>query len=1065
MKRIFNISWLTAVVVGLMVSCQESLVDGFEPTDNNGYVSVSFKAQVPDMGEIRTKAVDPDGQDITKILLFCFNERGLFISVEEADLTTSSGTTGTYDVELPVVTDRVHFIANLHKTINVDDFLGMSESQVLSTMEGSSGMMTYWARVTKGAHADIKTALSAEHNPVQLLRDHARVTVTDNSSGGLYEDLAFVVINTNAFGTVAPFNEGNWVAPKLDNMFITLPESSLRVTGNTDVVYKVLDTGGQYQYVFETENSSENPVCVIIRGTHKTTGAVKYFRVMLIDQNGEFVPIMRNFTYNVQITGEMDYGQDSFDAALSAPATNNIWLSVADDVKEISSSEYTLGVEETHIVLGEDDEVFSTIHKQLTVHYSLKSLTDTDLTAEDKPVITWLDGNDVAQQTIDASTFVISADGKSAEGSVDITLLNLGDLKKREGTLLIKKGLLERRVKIVTVAEQKFEPVWITTNIYGAETGSNVTMMFHVSEDCPQELFPLDVLVTVNDLDVRDESGMSLPIIRAGEDGYGEDNGIGYKYVLTVTEPGNQRLYLETILTHEVTETVEVTIEAEHFQPVTKTATFQIDTDYRILIHNLRSYSAVTPADEVIYYYLVPQKINAEVEFNTHLGQVYDTNPGTGNYDGTFTDASEKTYWVNYVDANVDYAGNNVDEFLMYSEYLVHNHDKPSGTPFYFYFYEIDEAVWNISTAGRVMGFIRNATTASDGNGGAVFHLKTNTPKAEEVVRIATNPKGQKSVTTGDPGDHVTADSFTYSSESCTGEGRYKSVVFDLSTFHPFHFSAQVKQGSTLLAGGAEYNAVQPETETILLSYEPGQNINVEFDVTSFKSNITGVASDDQLSVDPFGTGFDIYIDAPTLELDEAAVAAAGLSGKIRIDPAIPGRVIYTVDADRDVERTNGKSSLAALATDNATKHPVTRETITVDQTGERKSIPFLTKDIVSASDITISSDESKVVYYTKTFKIQNKPMTGTLTYGSSATPIPAETFVPFSRVDDDTRIGVITVGENGTFNLRLRAEYEFEWDTPVQFECSIDGVEYKCDNLKLSDVATAGTINLTQIP
>ena len=1062
MKRIFNISLLTAVVVGLMVSCQDALVDGFGPADNDGYVSVSFKAHVPDMGVIRTKAVDPDGEDITKILLFCFNERGLFISVEEAELITSSGTTGTYDVELPVVTDRVHFIANLHKNINEDDFLGMSESQVLSTMEGSSGMMTYWARVHKGAHTDIKAAITAEYNPVQLLRDHARVTVTDNSTGGLYEDLAFVVINTSAFGTVAPFYEGNWVAPKLDNMFVTLPEKDLRVTGNTDVVYKVLDTGGQYQYVFETENTSENPVCVVIRGTHKTTGQTKYFRVMLIDQTGEFVPIMRNFTYNVQIMGELDYGQDSFDAALSAPATNNIWLSVADDVKEISSAEYTLGVKETHIVLGEDDEVFSTIHKQFTVHYSLKSLTSTNLTAEDKPVITWLDGNNVAQQTIDASEFVISADGKSAEGAIDLTMLNLGDLQKREGTLLIKKGLLERRVKIVTVAEQKFEPVWITTNIYGAETGSNVTMMFHISEDCPKELFPLDVLVTVNDLDVRDESGMYLPIIKAGDEGYGADNGIGYKYVLTVTEPGNQRLYLETILTHAVSETVEVTIEAEHFESVTKMATFQIDTDYRILIHNLRHYSAVTPADEVIYYYLVPQKVNAEVEFKTNLGQIYATQPA--DYDEVVTEGS-KTYWVKYVAPNTDFdaaGGYNVDEFLLYSEHLDHNHNKPAGTNYYFDFYTFEETAWSESTAGRVMGFVRNTNEGTE-TYGATFHLKTNTPKADEVVRIASNPSGATSITVnGKPGENALIKD--YEVAESTGTGRYKSVVFDLSTFHPFHFSAQVKKGSALLAGGAEYGSVQPATETVLLSYEPGQNVNVEFDVTSFKSTITGVASADQLSVDPFGTEFEIYIDAPTLELDETAVETAGLSGKIRKDPSVPGRVIYTVDADRDAERTNGRSSLAALATDNATKHPVARETITVNQTGERKSIPFKTKDIVSADNITISSDESKVVYYQKTFKIQNMPMSGTLTYGSPATPVPADTFVPFSIVDDDTRIGVITVGADGAFELRLRAEYEFDWDTPVQFECSINDVEYKCDNLTLGEVAAAGTINLTQI-
>lgn len=55
--------------------------------------------------------------------------------------------------------------------------------------------------------------------------------------------------------------------------------------------------------------------------------------------------------------------------------------------------------------------------------------------------------------------------------------------------------------------EQTFEPAWITTNIYGVETGENVTMMFTIPDECPQELFPMDVLVSVNDMDVRDESG------------------------------------------------------------------------------------------------------------------------------------------------------------------------------------------------------------------------------------------------------------------------------------------------------------------------------------------------------------------------------------------------------------------------------------------------------------------------------------------------------------------------------------------------------------------------------
>ena len=99
----------------------------------------------------------------------------------------------------------------------------------------------------------------------------------------------------------------------------------------------------------------------------------------------------------------------------------------------------------------------------------------------------------------------------------------------------------------------------------------------------PAELFPMDVLVSVNDMDVRSESGMILPVIwdndsRFGRDVYVLDGNetdvysptdsneqpIGYKYVLTVNEPGTQRLYFETILSHETNAHIDVTIEAEH---------------------------------------------------------------------------------------------------------------------------------------------------------------------------------------------------------------------------------------------------------------------------------------------------------------------------------------------------------------------------------------------------------------------------------------------------------------------------------------------------------------------
>ena len=1038
-----------ATAMTMVISCQsEDLLVPDVPVNSSELVKVQFSTRVPAMEILKTKAVDPDGEAITKLVMFCFNERGLFVSTVEAETTPSTDLSGTYEVELPVVTDRVHIVANFHKSIDESDMMGKSESEVLSTMVGSSGMMSYWARVTKGAHSSIKEAFETDYQTVELIRDHARVTVVDNSS--IYSDLAFTAVNTNAFGTVAPFNDGGWDSPSLDNMFVTLPESDIKISGDGDVIAL---SERQYQYVFETENSSADPVCVIIRGT--SGGQTKYYRVMLIDGDGNFIPVMRNFTYQVNIEGRLDYGQDTFDAALTAPASNNVWVSVSDDVNEVSSADHSLSVKETHIVLGEDAEVFGTTNQKYTVYYTLKALRGT-LTEDDKPQISWLEGNNVAQHTFASSTFTISADGKTAEGAIDVILFKPDvSLSTREGTILIKKGLLERKVNILTISKQDFAPAWITTNIYGGEKGSDVTMMFHISEDCPAELFPIDVLVSVNDMDVRNASGMVLPIITADDERYGEDNGIGYKYVLTVTEPGNQRLYLETIHKHVQGDVVEVKIEAEHFNPLTKTATFQAATDSRILINNLRSYVASTPADEYIYYYFVPQKIHAEVEFETHLGRVVDT-PQSAENGITVTDPLGNETHFQYILPNVDFSTPNVDEFLLYSQNLEHNHDKPAGTEYYFDFYEIDESKWS-ATAGRVMGFLRNSN--APGSKGATFHLRTTTPKADEVVRIASNPYGQVSVTTGTKGSLAKE---SYKSATSTGTGTYKSSVFELTTFHPFHFSAQVKKDGSVLAGSAESGSVKPQDETFELGYAPGQSVNVEFDITSFMSDITGVSADQQLSVDPFGTSFDVYIDAPTLELDETAVAAAGLSSKIRKDPSVPGRVIYTVDASRKSERAHFTGS--ALATDNAKldlfRKPVKDDdgaaVSSVVQTGERKVIPFKTKQIVSAGSITLSSDESKVVYYTKTFDINNTPITGNLVYGPSDAQVPAGTFVPFSTADG-TRIGIVAVKENGTFELRLRAEYDFTWnDSPVKFETKIAGVEYKAEFTSLAALAAA---------
>jgi len=962
--------------LALMTSCHEEELHLPQMEEvPEGFKTIEFTAQVPAMDVVHTRAVDPDGGGVQQITVFCFDENSLFITTATATLETDGSAIslkGKCKVTVPDHAVTLQLVGNQNLTyFREDNYRGMSEVDVMAALEASAGRMIYWARETVEGLKSHNT----EDNPVKLLRNQAKITLQVDETRTSFRNAGWIVVNSNAFGTVAPYSaeHGGFVTPTLSAPFVTLPDNKSRLGDFLDV-----RTNAE-EYIFETENTESDPIDFIAKGTNGL-----YYRISLIDEQGNYVPILRNHHYVVNIVGELNYGQATFDKALEAPATNNVWVSVSDNIAEVQDGDYRLAVEKTSVVIGEEE--FQTPNSYY-LHYTLESLKGEPLTGAE---VSWMEGNDVAMHT-----FTHSFDAATGRGTILVTLNQMGELQKREGTLVVKKGRLSRKIKVVTVKEQTFEPAWITTNVYGVGTGENITMMFTIPEECPAELFPMDVLISVNDLDVRNESGMVLPVIKTGDEGYGEDNGIGYKYVLTVTRTGKQRVYLETILEKETGNTVDVKIEAKHFASLTKTATFQNESNQWILLHNLRSYSAHQPADEVIYYYMVPQKINAEVAFPTHLGKDI-----VWNSDHTVQSYTAVTPGEN-------------DEFLIYSRYLSHDE---SRTDLDFTFYPVEESNW--STGGRVYGFKRNTIHGTPGQG-AIYHMITNASRSAEVVRIASNPAGSPSVT---------------GSGICSS-AQYRSAIFELANFHPFHFAAQINGAGTVVTGEDEETV-----DVVELAYLPGQKVDISFDVTSFLSSFQGpdnavLPESEQQSVDPFGTAFDIYIDAPMLELDESSVLYT--SGKVTRDPNKEGRFIYHVAADRATERLVGSG--AALATDSKAEG---------GQAGERKVIPFLTKDIVTAGDITISADESKVVYYTKQFKIQNKSITGTLQYRKegSLVPVPEGSFVPFEVEPTYNRIGTVTIHAGGAFELRLRSEYRYNWNTDnVKFQFTdTDGKVYE---------------------
>lgn len=277
------------------------------------------------------------------------------------------------------------------------------------------------------------------------------------------------------------------------------------------------------------------------------------------------------------------------------------------------------------------------------------------------------------------------------------------------------------------------------------------------------------------------------------------------------------------------------------------------------------------------------------------------------------------------------------------------------------------------------------------------IYMYTNRAKSAEVVRIASNLPDYPAVLPADDANGV------------YGGNSYRSVTFELANYNPFRFEARVNGQGSSTTGDA------PEEVTPLgWSYEPGQEVDIEIDVTSFRGT-------DGKSADPFGEAFEIYIDAPMLTIDEERLSDCHLDGtKLKADPAVAGRFIYTVEADREAERSFGIGT--------ASKRD---DTAGVNQSGERKRLPFRTGSIVSAGNIVISSDEEQVVFFAKTFSVSNTPIAGSLSFkdtDGTLHDVPRNAFVSFERVRNNSRIGSVTLIADKRYELRLRKEYEYNW-------------------------------------
>lgn len=565
MKKMIHIGQCFLAICLLLFMVSSCIDDGFESPsqgviDKDGMVSLTINTNVP--GLKVTRSVDINGEAIATLWVLAFNENGNMTSRVLATQTNnvqgSEGGAGTFSAKVPASTRILHFLAN----VNMDNFsdqenIGRHENEVVAPLVSSSGNLVYWGR-REFASEEVLTnfAVNSQSNPVLLYRNQALIQYNLQPAAGVKLNVdGWAICNQYAYGTVSPFDasavgvEGD--TPYHFDLFTydyvtTLPEAYRIKQRDDDEVATASSESGDPRYIFENVNAEDDQVYVIMK-IQKDGGEWKWYKIMIIDDEKNPYQIIRNHKYTVRITNINEaYGVSSFEAAKTATPANNPWITISDEIPEVANGNTVLSIEGETTVVYQEAGTY-------TIAFNYNGTA--------KPKVEWLSNEGVAG---DISESDVTWDSGTGAGTIILHVNAPAQGRISYATLQIKEasGVLSRRVKVITTEPFSFAPTWISSEI-PLLSGEEITVLFEIPDDFPEELLPVDVKFGCDLIDAQTGEPMkvlneetvyaSIPVYHA-ETGTWETEQVtkdwNYKYVYTAETKGLHRVNFRTILTN-----------------------------------------------------------------------------------------------------------------------------------------------------------------------------------------------------------------------------------------------------------------------------------------------------------------------------------------------------------------------------------------------------------------------------------------------------------------------------------------------------------------------------------
>ena len=292
----------------LLTACSEEVAEVDNLSQPGQHIRVNLC--VPDL-KITSRA-NADG-DIKQVTALAFSSANQLLKVETINTITKTnnngGYNGSFDLTVPNGTQTIHFLANLPDDIKnqLPQSGGTQEEVLRGLISTDFNNLRYWGKAT---------TYDGNTNPIEtiLYRNMAQIAIapcpTDTEFNQFPQESLFIagLDNPKTSGTLVPYNNG-FNFDLNDNDYHTLPEG-VEKRDKTPEEATPEDGYGPFIYVFEHDNPNDwDEGLFVICGIG---GA--FYKVALVDNNGNPYDIIRNHKYIIYVSDVDDYLSDDYRA-------------------------------------------------------------------------------------------------------------------------------------------------------------------------------------------------------------------------------------------------------------------------------------------------------------------------------------------------------------------------------------------------------------------------------------------------------------------------------------------------------------------------------------------------------------------------------------------------------------------------------------------------------------------------------------------------------------------------------------------------------------------------------